>query len=56
MAVSIERRLLVLPFDLKMLSTVSSTFELQSSETLCLDYVDVAVKGARWSADGRVWR
>jgi len=52
-AVSIERRLLVLPFDLKMLSMVSSTFELQSSETLCLDYADVAVKGARWSADGQ---
>jgi serine/threonine protein kinase len=52
-ALSIERRLLVLPFDLQMLSNVTSAFELQSSEDLCLDYTDVAVKGARWSADGQ---
>lgn len=52
-AISIERRLLVLPFDLKTLSTISSAFELQSLEDLCFDYVDVAVKGARWSADGQ---
>jgi hypothetical protein len=53
MAISIERRLLVLPFDLQILSSVTSTFELQGSEDLCLDYADVAVKGARWSADGQ---
>jgi Tol biopolymer transport system component len=53
MAISIERRLLVLPFDLQMLSSVTSAFELQGSEDLCLDYADVAVKGARWSADGQ---
>ncbi len=52
-AISIERRLLVLPFDPKMLSTISSAFELQSSEDLCFDYADVAVKGAHWSADGQ---
>ena len=52
-AISIERRLLVLPFDLQMLSSVTSAFELQGSEDLCLDYADVAVKGARWSADGQ---
>jgi serine/threonine protein kinase len=52
-AISIERRLLVIPFDLKTLSTISSAFELQNSENLCLDYVDVAVKGARWDADGQ---
>ena len=53
MAISIERRLLVLPFDLQMLSSITSAFELQGSEDLCLDYADVAVKGARWSADGQ---
>jgi hypothetical protein len=52
-AISIERRLLVLPFDLKALSAISSAFELQSLENLCLDYADVAVKGARWSVDGQ---
>ena len=52
-AISIERRLLVLPFDLQTLSAVTSAFELQGSEDLCLDYADVAVKGARWSADGQ---
>ncbi|MDQ3003943.1 MAG: protein kinase [Chloroflexota bacterium] len=53
MAIGIERRLLVLPFDMQMLSDVTSAFELQGSEDLCLDYADVAVKGARWSADGQ---
>jgi serine/threonine protein kinase len=52
-AISIERRLLVLPFNVQTLSNVTSAFELQSSEDLCLDYADVAVKGARWSADGQ---
>jgi serine/threonine-protein kinase len=52
-AISIERRLLVLPFDLETLSAVTSAFELQGSEDLCLDYAEVAVKGARWSADGQ---
>ena len=52
-AISIERRLLVLPFDLQALSAVSSAFELQGSEDLCLDYAEVAVKDARWSSDGQ---
>ncbi len=52
-AISIERRLLVLPFDLQMLSTVNSAFELQGLKDLCLDYAEVAVKSARWSADGQ---
>jgi hypothetical protein len=52
-AVSIAHRLLILPFDLEMLSTVNSAFELQSRKELCLDYADAAVKGARWSADGQ---
>ena len=52
-AISIAYRLLVLPFDLPMLSNVSSAFELQSLEDLCLDYADVDVKDAQWSADGQ---
>lgn len=52
-AISIERRLLVLPYNPQELSRVSSAFELQGSEDLCLDYAEVAVKGARWSADGQ---
>lgn len=52
-AISIERRLLVLPFDLQVISNVTSAFELQSSKDLCLDYAAVAVKGAQWSSDGQ---
>jgi len=52
-AISIANRLLVLPFDLTALSAVSSAFELQKLESLCLDYADVTVKGALWSADGK---
>jgi serine/threonine protein kinase len=52
-AISIERRLIVFPFDLKTLSTITSAFELQGLKNLCLDYADVAVKGARWSSDGQ---
>ena len=51
-AISIGNRLIVLPFDKQTLSTVSSTFELQGLEDLCLDYSDVSVKGAIWSANG----
>jgi len=51
-AISIERRLLLLPFDPQTLSTVTSAFELQNLNSLCLDYADVAVKGAQWSDDG----
>jgi serine/threonine protein kinase len=51
-ALSIERRLIVIPFDLELLSTAKTVFELQSSQRVCIDYIDVAVKGAQWSADG----
>ncbi|HLF73618.1 MAG TPA: protein kinase, partial [Anaerolineales bacterium] len=51
-AISIADRLLLLPFDLSRLSRVSSAFELQKLEELCLDYSDVTVTGALWSADG----
>ena len=52
-AVTIEHRLLILPFDLELLATVKSAFELQNSDKLCIDYSDVTVKGAQWSADGK---
>jgi serine/threonine protein kinase len=52
-AISIAYRLLVLRFDRLALSSAVSTFELQSREDLCLDYTDVDVKDAQWSADGR---
>jgi serine/threonine-protein kinase len=51
-AISIERRLIVLPFDVDLLSTTQSAFDLQNSEKACIDYTDVAVKGAQWSSDG----
>ena len=52
-AISIGNRLLILPFDPQTLSEVASTFELQGLEDICLDYADVSVKGAQWSADGQ---
>ena len=51
-AISMAHRLLVLPYDLQILATAASAFELQKLESLCLDYADVAVKGALWSDDG----
>ena len=52
-AISVAYRLLVLPFDVPSLSAATSTFELQTHEDLCLDYAEVDVKDAQWSADGR---
>lgn len=52
-AISIKRRLLVVPFKMELFETVTSAFQLQGSPDLCLDYSEVAVKGAQWSADGR---
>lgn len=52
-AISVARRLLIVPFDPDRLTTVSSAFELQSSSEACLDYADVAVKRALWSVDGK---
>jgi serine/threonine protein kinase len=51
-AISIDRRLIVLPFDREFLSTAKTAFELQNWEETCINYADVAVKGAQWSADG----
>jgi serine/threonine protein kinase len=52
-AISIDRRLIVFPFDLELLPTLKSAFELQASSEACLDYTDVAVKSAQWSKDGK---
>jgi dipeptidyl aminopeptidase/acylaminoacyl peptidase len=52
-AISIQNRLIVLPYDPQWLSTVTSAFELQTAEDTCLDYANVSVKRALWSADGK---
>jgi len=52
-AISIENRLIVLPFDLELLSTAKSAFELQNSDKTCINYVEDAVKNAQWSIDGK---
>ena len=52
-AMSIERRLIVLPFDLDLLGTAKTAFELQSSESACIDYAEVTIRSAQWSADGK---
>jgi len=52
-AISIQRRLIIFPFDTALLAAAPSAFELQGSSTVCLDYTDVAVKSAQWSADGK---
>jgi serine/threonine protein kinase len=52
-AISIGRRLLILPFDLELLATAKTTVDLQKSENICIDYSEVTVKSAQWSSDGR---
>lgn len=52
-AISIGRRLLILPFDRDLLSKAKTAVELQRSENLCIDYAEVTVKGAQWSSDGK---
>ena len=52
-AITINNRLIVLPFDPTWLSAVTSAFELQTVEDICLDYAKVSVKRALWSADGK---
>jgi Tol biopolymer transport system component len=52
-AVSIENRLIVVPYDVQWLPNVKTAFELQSSEDACIDYSRVTVRGAQWSADGK---
>jgi serine/threonine protein kinase len=52
-AISIESRLIVLPYDPAWLSTVTSAFELQTSSEVCLDYAKVSAKRVLWSNDGK---
>ncbi|MEP7135652.1 MAG: protein kinase [Chloroflexota bacterium] len=52
-AITIDRRLIVFPFDPTLLATVPSAFQLQGSSDACLDYTDVAVKSAQWADDGK---
>ena len=52
-AISIGRRLLILPFDLELLATAKTAVELQKSEKLCIDYSEVTVKSSQWSSDGK---
>jgi len=52
-AISIEHRLIVTPFEPEVLSTSTSAFQLQSLKEACLDYADVTVNSAQWSADGK---
>lgn len=51
-AISIGRRLLIIPFDRELLSTAKTVIELKRSGKICIDYADVTVKSAQWSADG----
>jgi Tol biopolymer transport system component len=52
-AISIGRRLLILPFDLELLAGAKTAVELQKSEDICIDYSEVTVKSAQWSSDGK---
>jgi len=54
-AISIENRLIVLPFDREFLSTATDTFALQSWDQTCFDYADdtASVISAQWSTDGK---
>jgi hypothetical protein len=52
-AITIKSRLIVLPYDPDWLSTVTSAFELQTTDNVCLDYSKVSIKRALWSADGK---
>lgn len=51
-AISIERRVVIVPFDRAALSEAKITFDLQNLENACLDYSEVSAKNAQWSADG----
>ena len=51
-AISIGRRLLILPFDRELLASAKTAVELQKSENLCIDYTEVTIKSAQWSSDG----
>jgi len=52
-AISIANRLIIFPYDLKLLATAPSAFALQASKDACLDYIKVPVKSAQWAKDGK---
>ena len=52
-AISIERRVVVVPFNREALAAAKNTFDLQGMENACLDYSEVSVKNAQWSADSK---
>jgi serine/threonine protein kinase len=52
-AITIKSRLVILPYDPEWLSSITSAFELQTAENVCLDYAKVSIKRALWSADGK---
>ena len=52
-AISIERRVVVVPFNREALAAAKNTFDLQKMDNACLDYSEVSVKSAQWSADGK---
>jgi len=52
-AFAIERRLLVVPFNLEKISLTYTRSDLENLEDSCLVYTAVVAKGVRWSADSR---
>ncbi len=52
-AVTIERRVIILPFERETLAKAKNPFDLQSQPDACLDYSLVPVKFAIWSADSK---
>lgn len=52
-AVTIERRVIVIPFDREALARAKNPFDLQTLPNTCQDYSSVSAKFAIWSADSR---
>lgn len=52
-AVTIERRVIVIPFDREALAKAQNAFSLQNLPGTCLDYANVTAKFALWSADSK---
>ncbi|PWH14292.1 MAG: hypothetical protein DDG60_08405 [Anaerolineae bacterium] len=52
-ALTVQRRVIVIPFDQEALARAKNPFELQTLPEACLDYTGVTAKFALWSADGR---
>lgn len=52
-AVTIERRVIVIPFDREALARAKNPFDLQNLPGTCLDYSNITAKFALWSTDGK---